>query len=367
MTLNLFDSRAPQTVANFFDYINSGSYDNAIFNRRTNPAATTATPAGDGIGVLQGGALKLNSTGNGFSLVPIGPTIPNEFGASNTLGTIAMAQFGSDRNSATNQFYFNTTTNAASLDAQLFTVFGAAADDASRAVLASLAATPIQDVHNTTLTHDFPPAGFNQVPLNNYTGTSAAFPGAAHASNFLVINSIDVVKRSEFLTYSIVGNTNTSLVNPSIQNEFLTLNAIAGHAGTARITLRATDRFGAHMDQVLTVNITAAPAVTSVAITPNLASNVTTLTATPVANSILGNANPVTFTYQWFQNGFPLSTGTTQTLTLSTVTKISPADKFTVKVTPRQLTGAVTTIGATFTSNAVTIATASPDPITLVP
>ena len=47
MKVTFFDAQAPQTVANFYDYINTGAYKNIIFSRLdTNPP------------VLQGGAPK---------------------------------------------------------------------------------------------------------------------------------------------------------------------------------------------------------------------------------------------------------------------------------------------------------------------
>ncbi|MFO0968244.1 MAG: peptidylprolyl isomerase [Gemmataceae bacterium] len=355
MLLNLFDAAAPQTVTNFFDQVNAGVYNNNVFHRKT-------TTAADGIAVLQGGGLTLNSTGNGFTLTPIGPSIPNEFGASNTANTIAMAQSGGDPNSANNQFYFNTASNAGQLDPQSFTVFGQLADAASQSELAALAATPTQNVTNTTLTHDFPPASFNQFPLNNYSGSSATFPGDATRNNFLVITSIDVVKRDEFLTYSLVSNSNSALVTASLNKEFLTLNAAPGQTGSATLTLRATDRLGVFVEQTLTVQLTAAPAVTAVTITPNIPANVTTLTANPTATPL--NANPVTFAYQWLQNGFPRSGATSQTLNISTIT-VKPGDTFSVKVTPSELVGATNVTGAPFMNDLVTIATVSP--ITLVP
>ena len=33
LVVNLFDTTAPQTVDNFFDYVNSGDYNNALFTR----------------------------------------------------------------------------------------------------------------------------------------------------------------------------------------------------------------------------------------------------------------------------------------------------------------------------------------------
>jgi hypothetical protein len=64
---------------------------------------------------------------------------------------------------------------------------------------------------------------------------------------------------------------------------------------------------------------------------------------------------PLTFAYQWLQNGSPISGATAQTLDVTTLT-LTPTDKLSVKVTPSDnlLTGAA------FTSNFVTVATTSP-------
>ena len=334
-------------------------------NRGTNLGA-------DGLGVLQGGAVNIDSTGHQIGLVPTNPPIPNEFGKSNVANTIAMALTGSNVNSATNQFFFNTVDNSSPLNPQKFSVFGQL-DPASDAELAALAATPTHKLTNTTLAHDFPPAGFNQVPLNNYNGSAATFPGDARLNNYIVVTSTDVLKRDEYLMYKAV-SSNPNLVTASVHNEFLTLNAVPGKTGTARIRVTATDLAGKRVVQILKVTLTAAPVITGVTITPDQASPVTTLTANPIATPSSG----VTFTYQWFQNGFPIPI-TTQTFNLTTFqqTSVDPTnnpnvhfsvkvgDRFTVQVTPTETAGSI--LGATFTSDPVTIATAAPDPITLVP
>lgn len=101
----------PITTANFLDYVNSGAYKGTIFHRVT-------TQSSDGIGVVQGGGFTVASSGT--ELVPIATNAPitNEWTANhpNDAGTIAMART-SDPNSATSQFYFNTTDNP-SLDDQ---------------------------------------------------------------------------------------------------------------------------------------------------------------------------------------------------------------------------------------------------------
>jgi cyclophilin family peptidyl-prolyl cis-trans isomerase len=111
--VTLDDQTAPQTVANFLDYVNSGAYNNSIFHRLSSGF------------VLQGGGFKLPS-GNPltFPTIPALPAVPGEFSASNVANTIAMAQ-STGPNSATNEFFFNLVDNSSKLDSQSFTVFGA--------------------------------------------------------------------------------------------------------------------------------------------------------------------------------------------------------------------------------------------------
>ena len=53
--VQLYDTQAPTTVANFLSYVNAGSYTNSIFHR-----STTNIPAG--IQIVQGGGFELVTT-----------------------------------------------------------------------------------------------------------------------------------------------------------------------------------------------------------------------------------------------------------------------------------------------------------------
>ncbi|HVU09060.1 MAG TPA: peptidylprolyl isomerase [Verrucomicrobiae bacterium] len=115
--VELYDQDKPITVQNFLDYVKSGRYENE-FAHRLVPNF-----------VIQGGGFTL--TTNTISATPTFAPITNEIATgkfySNIYGTIAMAKT-SDPNSATSQFFFNLTNNAASLDdtnnSGGFTVFG---------------------------------------------------------------------------------------------------------------------------------------------------------------------------------------------------------------------------------------------------
>ena len=93
--LELYPDKAPKTVANFLDYVNSGFYNGTIFHRVI-----------DGF-MIQGGGFTED-----YTRKQTNPAIMNEAdnGLKNTRGTIAMARTG-DPNSATAQFFINVSNN----------------------------------------------------------------------------------------------------------------------------------------------------------------------------------------------------------------------------------------------------------------
>ena len=111
--IELLDEEAPNTVANFLNYVNDGDYQNS-FVHRSAPGF-----------VIQGG---------GFTFVdappvriPVDDPVVNEFdpNRSNVRGTLAMAKVGDDPDSATSQWFINLADNSTNLDVQNggFTVF----------------------------------------------------------------------------------------------------------------------------------------------------------------------------------------------------------------------------------------------------
>lgn len=106
--VELDPERAPDHVENFLGYVDEGFYDGTIFHRSIQGF------------VVQGGGYDRD-----FRLrEPTRPTVPGRpnNGLANEVGTIAMAQVGSNINSARSQFFFNLADNDF-LDAE-FTVFG---------------------------------------------------------------------------------------------------------------------------------------------------------------------------------------------------------------------------------------------------
>ena len=106
LVLELNPTAAPLSVSNYLQYVHDGFYDNTLFHR-------VANLSGNGIPqIVQGGQF----TAAGTEQTGARAAIANEGnnGLSNVRGTIAMARMMA-MNSATSQFYFNVTDNAAAL------------------------------------------------------------------------------------------------------------------------------------------------------------------------------------------------------------------------------------------------------------
>jgi cyclophilin family peptidyl-prolyl cis-trans isomerase len=115
--IELFDTQAPRTVANFLAYVRRGAYDGMFFHRLMKGF------------VLQGGGFAIAPSLG--SPIPTDPPLGNEFdpARSNLRATVAMAKLGGNPDSATSQWFVNLADNGAGpdgLDTQNggFTVFG---------------------------------------------------------------------------------------------------------------------------------------------------------------------------------------------------------------------------------------------------
>lgn len=244
--MRLFDSAAPRTVANFLNYVQRGDFNRAIFHRS---AKTNGVPF-----VLQGGGFEFIQ-GNDPQLVEIPDDLPagfggvtNEFSAtrSNIRGTIAMAKVGGNPNSATNEWFVNLGNNSSNLDTQNggFTVFGEILGDGMK-IIDRMARLPVRNFSSFN-------SALGELPLRGYNGTN--FPNDTGPNQYALIEAVKIVKRGDFLNYSIVGNSDPTVVTANIANDRITLDFIA--AGTSTITVRATDRFGKSVTDTFVVTVT---------------------------------------------------------------------------------------------------------------
>lgn len=112
--VELYPDKAPKSVANFLDYVNTGAYDGTIFHRVIKDFMN------------QGGGFSTD-----YKKVETKEPVPNEAfnGLKNLKYTLAMARTNAPH-SATNQFFINTADNAfldhteKSMKGWGYTVFG---------------------------------------------------------------------------------------------------------------------------------------------------------------------------------------------------------------------------------------------------
>ena len=118
LTLQLFPSVAPITVANFLGYIERGDYADTIVHR-----VVPGEPGPEDDFVIQAGGFA--QSGIRFGAIATQPPILNEPCISNQAGTIAMAKTANNPNSATSQWFVNLSDNTfLDNDNGGFTAFG---------------------------------------------------------------------------------------------------------------------------------------------------------------------------------------------------------------------------------------------------
>jgi cyclophilin family peptidyl-prolyl cis-trans isomerase len=239
--IELYGQQKPVTVTNFLKYIDQGRYflPNApSFVHRSVPNF-----------VIQGGGWigTANSSGIAPTQVLTFPPIQNEPGISNKRGTIAMAQNGTDANSATSQWFINLADNGGApnnLDirnnnAGPYTVFGRIGNN-TMSVVDAIAAVPRYNFGNVN-------SAFSSLPLQNYDSVSAVQP-----NNLVSIPSISHIPTLSFSASTDNGNA-TATINGT------DLLVVGNSVGTTHVTVTATDFDGATVSQTFTVTVTAAP------------------------------------------------------------------------------------------------------------
>jgi peptidyl-prolyl cis-trans isomerase A (cyclophilin A) len=154
-SIELFDSAAPATVANFLSYVTSGRY-NGAFIHRSVPGF-----------VIQGGLFSINQTTGVLAPIQLDPPVVNEYNQPNSRGTLAMAKVGGDPNSANSQWFVNLADNGSALDERNnggFTVFGRVLGD-GMTIFDTIATLP-----RVNLQLPFLGSPLADFPLQNYTG-----------------------------------------------------------------------------------------------------------------------------------------------------------------------------------------------------
>ncbi|MEM8721928.1 MAG: peptidylprolyl isomerase [Cyanobacteria bacterium P01_G01_bin.39] len=223
----LFDQTgagAPESVANFLNYVEDGDYAGSIIHR--------SVPGF----IVQGGGFVVNDSNPAEAPpeIPADPPVVNEFSPqrSNLRGTLAFAKLGNDPNSATNQWFFNLANNAENLDNQNggFTVFGEVLSAEDLAPIDAIAELPTFNLGGA----------FASLPLNpENLGDS----GIDSEDDFVVYDEISV-RQADELEFAVIGNSNPDLVNAAVNEGELVLDYAPDQSGVARITIQATNLLG---------------------------------------------------------------------------------------------------------------------------
>lgn len=238
MDMAIFSNRTPITRQNFLKYVTDGDYNNSFVHR--------SVPGF----VIQGGASRVIN--NSIQAVPTDPPISNEFGISNTLGTISMAKLGGDPDSATSQWFVSLGANSDILDPQNsgFTVFG-------RMTRSTLG--------NAQIFGD--PSTF---PIFDYGGIYAELPlFYTHVLNNILIEQLVLFPtvalaplpageagESSALIYTVVSNSSPSVASASIlPGGVLNVSPELGQTGSTSIQVRATDSVGNSVDDTFILTV----------------------------------------------------------------------------------------------------------------
>jgi cyclophilin family peptidyl-prolyl cis-trans isomerase len=227
MDFILYNTATPQTVSNFLNnYVNSTpdyNYNGSVFHR--------SVPGF----VVQGGAFKVQSAPNNFSVSSTAPiVVANEPGISNLRGTVAMAKQDGNSNSATNQFFVNLADNSSNLNFQNggFTAFARVANG-GMGVADAIAAKP-RGTYNVNL-------GSTPTSMENWPLTSSSV--AMDTTKVVTMTSVAPVA---VLSYSIFSNSNPAAVQATVNGANLVTHALSG--GQSSIIIRATDLDGNYVD-----------------------------------------------------------------------------------------------------------------------
>ena len=246
--VQLFSGQKPVTVTNFLRYLNEGRYyttDPVTHHRASNIIHRVIADF-----VVQGGGYfgTLNPA-DPIHIAPAAvqtfPPIVNEPGISNTRGTIAMAKIATGPDTATSQWFINLQNNGGTphnLDTANggFTVFGQVIRN-GMTVVDAIGAVPTYYANST----------FNALPLINYDENTAD----VMISNLVLVPDIIQIPPFNFSATTSSSTVATVAIDPDQRRLVIT----GKQAGSAVITVKATDFDGAFVTQQFNVTVVASP------------------------------------------------------------------------------------------------------------
>lgn len=157
--VELFDSEAPVTVANFLAYVTAGRYDDSMIHR-----------VDTGLGVVQGGGFTKTA-----AAIPTNAAIPLEYSHPNARGTLGMARLADNGHvtqtaTAMDQWFFNTVDNTTRLGPAPADPAHSIPQTFGYAVFGQVLGNGMDVIDAIAAVQVFPYAApFNQVPLQNFS------------------------------------------------------------------------------------------------------------------------------------------------------------------------------------------------------
>lgn len=316
--VELRSDAAPQHVSNFLGYVQRGNYSSSFIHR------SAALDQSGAISIVQGGGYTATSAG--VANVPTQSSVPLEYNLPNERGTLAAART-TDINSATSQWYFNVRDNSSLLGQSNgggYTVFGRVIGS-GMSVVDAIAALPRVNAGSP----------FDELPVRDYSS------GNVQLANLVLINSITAVpvfpsgSGASAVTFA-VDSSASNVVSASLNGSQLVLTP-AG-AGTATVTVRATDVNGNATTSSFAVTVTNSP--------PSFVVQPRSLTAAAGDTTVLTATVAAATSYQWQRGGADIAGATNATLVLSNV---SAANAGNYTLVARNVNGNTTSSTASLT------------------
>lgn len=213
-SIELLDEIAPRTVQNFLNYVARNDYNGTYIHR-----------AEDGF-VVQGGAYRFQPFVGPIDIHQDPPVI-NEFNVSNTRGTVAMAKFEGDPDSATSQWFVNLADNS-SLDTVNggFTVFGTVLGEGMQ-ILDAIDALPFVSLGLKATSAPYIAAVYESPTQFVYQNVEVMqrFSSAPHVfenASGLLITSVDVdvngVSQLISMNFSVVPHPSQVIIQANVES-----------------------------------------------------------------------------------------------------------------------------------------------------
>ena len=222
--MELLPTNAPKTVANFLSYVRDGAYENTVVHRST-------SVTNDDLAVIQTGGFTADPS---LSSIPTFSPVTNEYGISNSVGTVAMAKVKGNPNSATDQWFINVSDNSTTLNSNNnggFTVFGRILGKGMSNVINPISALQTYNISSYN-------SAFTETPLQGVTNGQPSL----YLTNLVTITRIATLPYFAFSSDAdaMPANINSSTNLVVTFNHYPTNNPVNG----VYITVALTDTNG---------------------------------------------------------------------------------------------------------------------------